>query len=100
MTNGSHVRVTDLNKSEFILKKCHYVAYKATQEQLQSLQEGFHKVIPVSWIALLNPDELEAAICGNPYINISDWKKHTDLKGYHSYSLTVGRFWNVMETYS
>lgn len=97
---GSRIRVTDDNKADFIKKKCHYIGYKAVSEQLQSLQEGFNKVIPSSWVSLFTPDEIEAAICGNPHIDLEDWKKHTELKGYGMISMTIGRFWKIMETYS
>ena len=26
--NGANIRVTDTNKSDFIVKKCHYLGYK------------------------------------------------------------------------
>ena len=34
---GTLVRVTDANKKDFIRKKCHYIGYKAIEEQIQSL---------------------------------------------------------------
>lgn len=30
--NGSKIRVTDLNKSDFIKKKCHFIGYKCVSE--------------------------------------------------------------------
>jgi hypothetical protein len=83
---GSRVRVTDVNKSDFIIKKCHFIGYKCVSDQLQSLQEGFYKVIPQHWISVLNTDELEAAICGNQHIDLEDWKENTELKGYGKWS--------------
>jgi hypothetical protein len=34
LPRGSSIRVSDLNKDEFIKRKCHYVAYLSTAEQL------------------------------------------------------------------
>lgn len=34
---GSLIRVTDLNKQDFIRKKCHFIGYKCVSEQLQSM---------------------------------------------------------------
>ena len=65
MPGGALIRVTDLNKADFIRKKCHFIGYKCVSEQLQSMQEGFHKVIPQAWVQVFTTDELEAAICGN-----------------------------------
>ena len=98
--NGSTVRVTDSNKTDFITKKCYYMSYKVVQEQLKSMQEGFYKVIPKDWISVFNTDELEALICGNQHIDLADWKKYTELKGYGAWSMTVTRFWKCMETYT
>jgi hypothetical protein len=100
MPNGSTIRVVDSNKADYIAKKCYYMSYKVVQEQLKSLQEGFYKVIPQNWIGLFTTDELEAIICGNQHIDLEDWKKYTEVKGYGAWSMTVKRFWKVMETYT
>ncbi len=64
------------------------------------MQEGFYKVIPKEWISVFNTDELEAIICGNQHIDLEDWKKYTELKGYGAWSMTVKRFWKCMESYT
>jgi hypothetical protein len=62
--NGKKIRVDDRNKWEFIVKKCHHMAYKCVKPQLDSLADGFHTVIPFEWIKLFSPEELEAALSG------------------------------------
>lgn len=57
-------------------------------------------MIPLSWISLFTTDELEAAICGNPHIDVADWKRHTEYKGFNNLSFTISRFWQLMEGYS
>jgi len=57
-------------------------------------------VIPYSWVKIFSSDELEAAICGNSHIDLDDWKANTETKGFNKWSLTVKRFWQVMETYN
>lgn len=76
------------------------MGYKCVSAQLKDLTDGFHKVIPQNWIQIFTPEELEAAICGNPHIDLEDWKKNTELKGYGKWSMTISRFWKAMETYS
>ena len=100
ISNGSLVRVDDGNKDDFILKKCHYIGYLSAQEQLQSMLEGFYKVIPQTYISVFTSDEVEAIICGTSFIDLEDWKANTLLKGYHMFSMTVHRFWKIMETYT
>jgi E3 ubiquitin-protein ligase NEDD4 len=51
-------------------------------------------------VSVFNPDEIEAAICGSQHIDLEDWKKHTDIKGYGAWSQTIKRFWKIMEGYT
>lgn len=97
---GSRIRVTDANKLDFIRKKCYYISYRAVKDQLTSIVDGFHKVIPTQWVSVFTVEELEAAMCGNAHIDIEDWKRYTELKGYSKFSMTVSRFWKAMGTYS
>jgi len=55
-------------------------------DQLESLVEGFSKVIPLSWLKVFTSDELEAAICGNSHIDLEDWKANTEVKGFSKWS--------------
>ena len=57
-------------------------------------------MIPKNWINILTSDELEAIICGNPRIDLDDWKNNTEYKGFGKWSQTTSRFWQVMETYN
>lgn len=67
---GKKIRVVDRNKREFILKKCHYIAYKSVKQQMDSLSDGFHTVIPYDWIKIFSPEELEAALGGQSHIDL------------------------------
>jgi E3 ubiquitin-protein ligase HUWE1 len=51
-------------------------------------------------VQVFNSDELEAAICGNQFIDLEDWKNNTEVKGYGPWSVTVTRFWKCMATYT
>lgn len=69
-------------------------------EQLDSITEGFYSVIPHDWLSIFNSDELEAAICGQSFIDLEDWKANTEYKGFKSGSKIVENFWKLMNTYS
>jgi hypothetical protein len=84
--NGSNILVTDLNKEDFIRKKCFFIGYKCVSDQLESMLEGFNKVIPHSWTKVFTSDELEAAMCGKSFIDLEDWKSNTEIKGYGKWS--------------
>ena len=98
--NGGDILVTDLNKDDFIRKKSYFIGYLSVQDQLDSLVEGFNKVIPQSWVKVFTSDEIEAAICGKSHIDLDDWKANTETKGYGKWSQSVRRFWQAMETYN
>jgi len=61
---GAKVRVDDDNKFEFIKKKCHFIAYKQIQSQLDHIIQGFQSVISLDWISVFTTEELELAISG------------------------------------
>jgi hypothetical protein len=64
--------------------------------------EGFRTVVPLEWIALFTADELETQMCGQNHIDLEDWKRNTELRGFFNYlgSMTLTRFWKIMATYN
>jgi E3 ubiquitin-protein ligase NEDD4 len=64
------------------------------------LVEGFYSVINENWAKVFTVEEIEIAICGQSHIDINDWKKFTEYKGFRIGSTTVANFWKAMETYS
>jgi len=98
---GANIVVGDSNKTEFVKLKCHYHAYLSCKRQLEKIREGFYEVIPAAWVRFLDVDELETFMCGLQTIELSDWKAHTELRGFNKYinSITVYRFWQIMATY-
>lgn len=99
---GSANRVTNENKAEFIKLKCHYIAYKQSKSQLDSLTAGFYSVVPLDWISHLTPEELEAQLCGQNTIDLDDWKENTEYRGFFrtNLSLSISRFWQILGTYN
>lgn len=83
-----------------MIKKCYYLAYKSVSDQMNSIVEGFKTVIPLEWVRIFTPEELEIAICGVPTLDLTDWKTHTQYKGYKETSKAVLNFWKAMETYN
>lgn len=99
---GQVTRVTNENKQDFIMLKCHYIAYKQCKSQLDSLTAGFYSVVPYEWIAHLTPEELEVQLCGQSVIDLDDWKENTEYRGFFlaNVSASVTRFWQIMATYN
>jgi len=63
--------------------------------------KGFYQVIPQNLISIFDTDELEFIMNGVPFIDIKDWKAHTQYKGDFESSggnhKVVQWFWEILE---
>jgi hypothetical protein len=60
--------------------------------------QGFHELIPADLVNVFDERELELLIGGIADIDVDDWKKHTDYRGYTESDPVVQNFWKVCET--
>lgn len=68
---------------------------KRVQEQFKAFLEGFNQLIPQELINVFDERELELLIGGIAEIDVDDWKKHTDYRGYTEQDDVVQWFWKV-----
>ena len=93
---GEEIIVTDENKVLYLLLRTEYEAYNGMIDAIDSLKEGFSQVIPVELISDLGPDELNFMLCGNPFINLKDWREHTEYSGeYSANHQVIIWFWEI-----
>lgn len=57
--------------------------------------DGFHDLIPADLINVFDERELELLIGGIADIDVEDWKKHTDYRGYTESDDVIVNFWKV-----
>lgn len=57
---------------------------------------GFNELIPQELINVFDERELELLIGGMADIDVEDWKKHTDYRGYNPSDEVVGWFWQCV----
>jgi len=57
--------------------------------------QGFHELIPADLVNVFDERELELLIGGIADIDVDDWKKHTDYRGYTESDPVVQNFWKV-----
>jgi len=55
---------------------------KRIEEQFSKFAEGFNELIPQDLINVFDERELELLIGGIAEMDVDDWKKHTDYRGY------------------
>lgn len=68
---------------------------KRVDEQFNAFVQGFHELIPADLVNVFDERELELLIGGIADIDVDDWKKHTDYRGYTESDPVVQNFWKV-----
>lgn len=64
-------------------------------EQFDAFLVGFNELIPQDLVNVFDERELELLIGGIADIDVDDWKKHTDYRGYTESDEVIQHFWKV-----
>lgn len=97
---GQSIAVTNENKVEYINLRINYETYDKVKDQIDSILDGFYKVVSKELLECLTFDELELALCGIPYIDVEDWEENSVYRGnYHSKHKVVKWFWEILRTF-
>jgi len=68
---------------------------KRVEEQFNAFITGFNELIPPDLVNVFDERELELLIGGIADIDVEDWKKHTDYRGYTENDEVIANFWKV-----
>src|SRR5690606_7790169 len=79
---GRNIEVTNENKKEYVDLMVRWRIERRIAAQFEAFKEGFHELIPQDLINVFDERELELLIGGIAEIDVDDWKKHTDYRGY------------------
>ena len=97
--NGRNIDVTNENKKEYVDLMVKWRIEKRIAEQFQAFKEGFHELIPHDLINVFDERELELLIGGIAEIDVDDWKKHTDYRGYTESDEVIQFFWQTVRSW-
>jgi len=97
--DGREKVVTEDNKKEYIDHITEWRISKRIEEQFKAFMEGFNQLIPQDLIAVFDERELELLIGGIAEIDVDDWKKHTDYRGYTESDEVIVWFWKVVRSW-
>lgn len=97
--NGRNIEVTNENKKEYVDLMVKWRIEKRIAEQFQAFKEGFHELIPQDLINVFDERELELLIGGIAEIDVDDWKKHTDYRGYTESDEVIQNFWSTVRSW-
>ncbi|ORZ02266.1 hypothetical protein BCR43DRAFT_465212 [Syncephalastrum racemosum] len=96
---GSEIEVTEENKREYVNLVTEWRIYKRVEEQFKAFKEGFNQLIPQDLINVFDERELELLIGGIAEIDVDDWKKHTDYRGYTEQDDVIQWFWKCVRSW-
>lgn len=98
MPGGANIQVTNDNRLEFIRLCAQHRLVGATEPYILALRDAFHSLVPARLLGDFTPEELEIMICGQPIIDIEDWKTHTVYtNGFTADSPTAVWFFEVLQ---
>ena len=95
--NGRNIEVTEENKHEYVELICEWKIYKRIEEQFKAFIDGFNELIPQELVNVFDERELELLIGGLAEIDVEDWKKHTDYRGYQENDQVIQWFWKCIK---
>ncbi|KAF8892604.1 hypothetical protein BD779DRAFT_1509940 [Infundibulicybe gibba] len=96
---GADVPVTEDNKKEYVDCVVDYRISKRVKEQFESFMSGFSELIPQDLITVFDERELELLIGGMSEIDVDDWTKFTDYRGYEMNDEVIQWFWKCVRSW-
>ncbi|KAF1940768.1 HECT-domain-containing protein [Clathrospora elynae] len=96
---GDDIEVTNDNKGEYVELITEWRIQKRVEEQFQAFITGFHELIPADLVNVFDERELELLIGGIADIDVDDWKKHTDYRGYTENDEVIQNFWKCIRSW-
>ncbi|KAG9018720.1 hypothetical protein FRB90_010334 [Tulasnella sp. 427] len=93
---GADVPVTEENKKDYVDCVIEYRIQKRVKEQFDAFMSGFNELIPQELINVFDERELELLIGGMSEIDVDDWMKFTDYRGYEMNDQVVQWFWKCV----
>ncbi|CAH6719582.1 E3 ubiquitin-protein ligase Rsp5p [[Candida] jaroonii] len=95
--NGKNIEVTEENKHEYVELISEWRISKRVEEQFKAFITGFNELIPQELVNVFDERELELLIGGLAEIDVEDWKKHTDYRGYSETDQVIQWFWKCIK---
>ncbi|CEN62152.1 Putative E3 ubiquitin-protein ligase [Aspergillus calidoustus] len=96
---GEDIPVNNENKHEYVELVTEWKIVKRVEEQFNAFMSGFNELIPADLVNVFDERELELLIGGIADIDVDDWKKHTDYRGYQEQDEVIQNFWKIVRTW-
>ena len=96
---GRDIPVTNENKHEYVELVTEWKISRRVEEQFKNFLTGFNELIPQELVNVFDERELELLIGGISEIDVDDWKKHTDYRGYSENDEVIQWFWKCVRSW-
>ncbi|KAF8136296.1 hypothetical protein EV363DRAFT_1319230 [Boletus edulis] len=93
------IPVTEENKKEYVDAVVEYRISRRIKDQFEAFMSGFSELIPQELITVFDERELELLIGGMSEIDVDDWTKHTDYRGYEMNDEVIQWFWKCIRSW-
>ncbi|KAJ4482107.1 hypothetical protein J3R30DRAFT_3456468 [Lentinula aciculospora] len=97
--NGADITVTEENKKEYVDTVVEYRISRRVKEQFNAFMEGLLELLPLDLISVFDERELELLIGGMSEIDMDDWTKFTDYRGYEKTDQVIEWFWQCIRSW-
>ncbi|KAL2011734.1 hypothetical protein VTN00DRAFT_4452 [Thermoascus crustaceus] len=97
--NGRNIPVTNENKAQYVELVTEWKIQKRVEQQFNAFISGFNELIPADLVNVFDERELELLIGGIADIDVDDWKKHTDYRGYQEQDEVIQNFWKIIRSW-
>ncbi|KAI0064968.1 HECT-domain-containing protein [Artomyces pyxidatus] len=97
--NGENIPVTEENKQEYVDLVVDYRIHKRVGDQFNAFMSGFADALPLDLIRVFDENELELLIGGMSEIDMDDWTKFTDYRGYEKTDQVIEWFWQCLRSW-
>ncbi|TFK26416.1 ubiquitin-protein ligase [Coprinopsis marcescibilis] len=97
--DGADFPVTEDTKKEYVDCVVEYRIFKRVKEQFDAFMSGFSELIPQELITVFDERELELLIGGMSEIDVDDWTKFTDYRGYTVTDEVIQWFWKCVRSW-
>jgi E3 ubiquitin-protein ligase NEDD4 len=96
---GEDITVTEENKKEYVEAVVAYRISRRVKEQFDNFMEGLLELIPRELLNVFDERELELLIVGMSEIDMDDWSKYTDYRGYEKTDKVIEWFWQCIRSW-
>ncbi|KAF9533161.1 hypothetical protein CPB83DRAFT_903141 [Crepidotus variabilis] len=96
---GEDIPVTEENKKDYVDAIVSYRISRRVKEQFDAFMEGLLELIPRDLVNVFDERELELLIGGMSEIDMDDWTKFTDYRGYEKTDQVIQWFWQCIRAW-